>query len=158
MGEKETIIFLVALGLLIIFFVVIITIFALKWEKKKKEELIARCTASVQGILAGIAQSSSHSHSNDGYDHYRYDPIVHYEFHGQTYEKTHSSTSSWEGAKPGRSLTIFVNPDNPDEIYVPYPEDLKEIKKIEAKKMKVFLVIFFVICFSILIFCILTDR
>lgn len=138
-GDKITILFLVSVSIFILIFGVSVTIFALKREKKKKEELIARCTVSLQGMLVGIAQSYSSHAGNDGYDHYRYDPMVRYEFGGQIYEKTYYSTSSWEGIKPERSLTIFVNPNNADEIYVPLPEDVKENKD---KKTKIFLFVF----------------
>lgn len=159
MGEdKITILFLVSVSIFILIFGVSVTIFALKWEKKKKEELIARCTVSIEGILAGIAQSYSSHAGNDGYDHYRYDPIVRYEFGGQIYEKTYYSTSSWEGVKPERPLTIFVNPNNADEIYVPLPEDIADIAKKSKKKLGVFLTIFFIIWFLGVIFFILTDK
>lgn len=136
---KITILFLVSVSIFILIFGVSVTMFALKWEKKKKEELIARCTVSVQGMLVGLAQSYSSHAGNDGYDHYRYDPIVRYDFGGQIYEKTYYSTSSWEDVKPERPLTIFVNPSNVDEIYVPLPED---VKKNRDKKTKIFLFVF----------------
>lgn len=140
------------------YFGVSVTIFALKWEKKKKEEFISRCTVFVQGMFVGIAQSYSSHVRNDGYDHYRYDPIVRYDFGGQTYEKTYNSTSSWEGVKPEQPITIFVNPNNVDEIYVPLPDGIADIAKKRKKKLGVFLTIFFIIWFLGVIFFILTDK
>ncbi|MDE7424379.1 MAG: DUF3592 domain-containing protein [Lachnospiraceae bacterium] len=154
-GDKITILFLVLVSVFILIFGVSVGIFALKWEKRKKEELIARCTASVQGMLVGIAQSYSSHASNDGYDHYRYDPIVRYDFGGQIYEKTYSSMSSWEGVQNERPITIFVNPNNANEIYVPLPEDVKENRN---KKIKKYIIVFVIWCLIAIIGAILTDK
>lgn len=57
-----------------------------KFGYKKKEELIARCTVSIQGTLIGIAQSY-YSHIDDNeQEQYNYNPIVRYEFGEKTYE------------------------------------------------------------------------
>lgn len=154
MGNRETILFIVFVIFFLIFVVGII-ILALRWENKKKGELIARCTASIQGTLIGIAQSYSSSIGNNDYDQYNYNLIVQYEFRGKIYEKTYSSTSSWEDVQPERTLTIFVNPNNADDIYVPLPED---VKKDRNKKTKIVLIVFFIWILIGLIGGILMER
>lgn len=106
--------------------------------KKEKEKHISRCTASIQGTLIGIAQSYSSQIGDNDYNQHSYNPIVRYEFAGKIYEKTYSSRSNWKGVQPERTLTIFVNPDNADEIYVPLPED---VKKDRNKQTKIFLIV-----------------
>ncbi|MCI8409777.1 MAG: DUF3592 domain-containing protein [Lachnospiraceae bacterium] len=140
MGNREAILFIV-FAIFFLIFVVGIIILALRWENKKKGELIARCTVSIQGTLIGIAQSYYSHIDNNEQVQYNYNPIVRYEFGGKTYEKTYSSTSSWEDVQPERTLTIFVNPNNANEIYVPLPED---VKKDRNKKTKIFLIVFFI--------------
>lgn len=139
--EKITILFLVLVSLVIFIFGGSIIIFALKKEKKKKEELIDRCTISVQGMLVGIAQSYSSHVGDDSYDDYSYNPIVRYDFGGQTYEKTYNSTFTWKGIQSEQLITIFVNPNNVEEIYVPLPEGVKENRN---KNAKIFIIIFLI--------------
>lgn len=147
---------LIVLLILLVWAAIGITLFIVhKKTQKKREEAFARCTVSVQGTLIGLTQTHSHV-GNPERDHYNYNPIVRYEFAGQIYEKEYNSEcGDWECVQPGQPLTIFVNPNHAEDIYVPLPDDFLKKKN---KKTKVFLIVFAILFVAGFIGSILVDK
>jgi len=151
LGDILIILFIV----LVLAFIGITVLIVHKKVQRKNEEALARCTAPVQGVLVGLTQTHSHV-GNHEHDHYNYNPIVRYEFAGQIYEKEYNSEcGDWESIQPEQPLTIFVNPNHAEDIYVPLPDDFLKKKN---KKTKVFLIIFAIFLLGGLIGGILTDK
>lgn len=114
-------------------------LFFIKRNRKKADvEALKRCTVPLQGFLVRIEHDPTYNH-----EHWRHRPVVRYEFGGQVYEKKFISAheNDWNWVKPERQLTIYVNPNDAEEIYVPLPDDYNAGKK---RKIILFLVILFI--------------
>ena len=70
-----------------------------------------RCTEPVQGVIVSVEE-------HDSGDGTMYAPVYEVEIDGETRQFT-SSVSTNIYPDVGKELTMYLNPDNHDEIYVP---------------------------------------
>lgn len=76
-----------------------------------------RCTEPVKGRVCDLIMTRSRSRKQG--TKISYTPVFEYEYEGVTYKYTSPLSSSPAPFKPNQQVRIMVNPDDPEEIYVP---------------------------------------
>ena len=72
-----------------------------------------RCTESVEGVVAGLKDKTFY---HRGITTHQITPVIRYSYDGKTYEsKAYTSTSDTKKYRVGGRVTVFVNPDKPEE-------------------------------------------
>ena len=95
----------------------IVFIFLSSFMAKQNASLKERCTAQVQATVTGFDRSDSSQKSNDSSSSVT--PVFEYDYNGQTYSSKASTYSSSfkDTFKVGSSYTIYVDPNDPMELY-----------------------------------------
>lgn len=81
----------------------------------KRNVMLKRCTETVTAVCIGLDEKISHSH-----EHGRtvlYAPKWEYSFGGRVYQHQETLHSNIGVPKIGSEYELYINPDDPDEIY-----------------------------------------
>lgn len=104
-------------GSIIMVILGIVFIFVSSFMAKQNASLKERCTAQVQATVTGFDRSESSEKSSSSSS--AVTPVFEYDYNGQTYSsKAGTYSSSFKDTfNIGSSYTIYVDPDDPMELY-----------------------------------------
>ena len=108
--KKNSILFDVVFSLVFLGFGIALVCVTVKFFKDYKQDK-AKCTEKVKALVINYEYEPPIDDEDDG----NYYPIIEYEYNGETYTKTLVNYS--ENPKRGSFITIFINPNNPEEIF-----------------------------------------
>lgn len=79
------------------------------------------CTERVTGIVCAIDEDRRMTHDSDGdrTESVTYAPVFAYSYNGRDYKITGNAYSSSPDYDEGAQVEIYVDPDDPERIYVP---------------------------------------
>lgn len=95
-----------------------------KLADNHKEEALKKCTVRVDGTVTEIVQCVSTFKKENGSTVYVYNPVISYSCNGQEFKGEYADRyKSWEYVPVGTKVDVYVNPDNPAEIFTEPPEN-----------------------------------
>jgi len=88
------------------------------WRKNGKMK--KACTAQTEGAVCDVEQEIDYSTDDDGHTRATkmYYPVFTYLANGGTYVNRSATGRSSTKLQVGMNVTVFYNPDNPDQYYV----------------------------------------
>lgn len=104
-----TFIMILILGILLLILAFILD----RWDKNAQK----RCSVRITAVVCGYMESTT-TNDNDTTSTV-YTPVYEFNYNGQIY-KTYRNVYSQSQRYPyGHRVDIFINPDNPDDNYIP---------------------------------------